>query len=589
MSDLSRRDIIKQGLGAFLAPKSAIKAVNSALKTIPNNSKVDLKRYGIDLASLMGAVLDGDENENFEIGADRSITLSNGREIPAETVAAIIKDGLKGLSLEELIEYMTSYMGSADYDDEFGVFSDIVKQAVDKVGFRTFIRAVIAADNYGVNSTPSIENSKLEKLQDLVVNITRFDVLPGSDNIIFGGGGSYTDQLDDLVNLLRKQGVIKPVEAAKMLRNQKADIDRLDAAQREWQTKQSHDTQQSEPDWYNDNWRDPFYKSKERFHEHHIKRLKFFTEAYSSLYKSVIKEQIQLQPYTDQDNDNYHAYNDIASKLINVEDELLRKIKNNLGKLIQYRDIYEYVSGFINEIDEDINYKQISNAIDGLLKQLGDKSVLYTSFVEAWQVPEKLKPSLRLIFRTIRAKANQHIVNLNLPSHRSLSIQEALNPQQVIDRAGFVKSDGDKNIWYMHSLARLNNMLQVIDYIFKNVYYYYYLMIESYNHMLKSLKLKKDSKIFKTSNFIEEVSKSIRDVIASYWPGPTQGGWHRVRLYGLILAFPERLRSHLKDNYDDFIEIFTEQLIHSGFGNAELIAKAIINNNINIIPEGWPL
>lgn len=320
-----------------------------------------------------------------------------------------------------------------------------------------------------------------------------------------------------------------------------------------------------------------------------IKRIKFFTEAYSSLYRSVIKEQIQLQPYTAEDNDNYQTYNDIASKLINVEEELLTKIKNNLGRLKQYTDIYSNVSDFINEIDENIKYKQLSTYINKSLMQLGDKKVLYGNFVRTWQVPEKLKPSLRLIFRTIRSKAKEHINNLNLPSHRSIDIQEALNPQQVIDRAGYFKSYGDKNIWYMHSLARLNNMLQVIDYIFKNVYYYYYLMIESYNHMLESLKFKKDSKKFKTSNFVEEVSKSIRDVIASDWPGYTQGGYHRVRLYGLILAFPEKLRSHLKDNYDDFINEFEENLALSGYDEAERIAIAIINNDISIIPEGWPL
>lgn len=287
MPDFSRRDVLKQGLGALLSPKAAVKAVNTAMKSIPNVSKIDLKRYGIDLAGLMSAVIDGDSDGDFETNEDRSITLENGKTIPGEAVAAIIKDGLKDLPLEDLIEHITSYMSSAEYDSEYGVFSDIVQQTVDRVGLKTFVRAVIAADGYGQSGIPSIEDSGFERLQDLLINITKGELFPGSHSFIFHGGSSYADQVHDMVDVLRKQGFLKPVEAAKILRNHQAKFERTAEWEKEMKVRQDQDSydknlKQSDPDWYYDS-PDPFYHTKERFHEHKIQTSRYFTESYRRL------------------------------------------------------------------------------------------------------------------------------------------------------------------------------------------------------------------------------------------------------------------------------------------------------------------
>ena len=105
MPDFSRRDIIKQGIGAFLTPRDAIRAVNTVMQSLPRTSRIDLKKYGIDTLSLINAVIDGEEYDTFETNEDRSITLSNGKTIPGDKVAAIIKDGLKELSIE--VEVLT--------------------------------------------------------------------------------------------------------------------------------------------------------------------------------------------------------------------------------------------------------------------------------------------------------------------------------------------------------------------------------------------------------------------------------------------------------------------------------------------------
>lgn len=317
MPDFSRRDIIKQGIGAFLTPRDAIRAVNTVMQSLPRTSRIDLKKYGIDTLSLLNAVIDGEEYDTFETNEDRSITLSNGKTIPGDKVAAIIKDGLKELSIEDFIEYMTSYfMGTAEYDEEYGVFSDIVIQIVDRVGLRTFVRAVIAADD-AEEAGPSIEHTRFEKLQDLLVNFTKGELFPESNTIIFSGGGSYTDNINDIVALLKKQGFLKPVEAAKILRYHKDFMDQT----KEWEqaTQASYkqhmldrDVKQSDPDWYH-NSSDPYIKTKERFHE---SRIHCFTSSYKRfLFESAGDVSIR---YYDGERDALRICQQIASEEIYV-------------------------------------------------------------------------------------------------------------------------------------------------------------------------------------------------------------------------------------------------------------------------------
>lgn len=284
MAGFNRRDVMKQGLAAFLSPKQAIGAVNSAIASIPKVGRLSLEKLGVDIYEFLSVVLDGEEAGGMLAGEDYSVVLDNGKEIPADKVAALIKNSLAGVDLGELIELSSAYMSSADYDGEFGVFSGVIDAAIDRVGLKNFVRAVIAYDGDRHNGVPSIDDSRLEVLQDVLNTVTNSKHL----SVLWRDMPHPDMDFEGAIGYLKSNGFIKPVEAAKMLRSHGEAKARFDERVRNHESQMvSRDKgpEQSDPDWYHDS-PDPFSKTKERFYESRIRRVHCFTEGYRSLVEA---------------------------------------------------------------------------------------------------------------------------------------------------------------------------------------------------------------------------------------------------------------------------------------------------------------
>jgi hypothetical protein len=149
---------------------------------------------------------------------------------------------------------------------------------------KNFVRAVIAYDGDRHNGVPSIDDSRLEVLQDVLNTVTNSKHLS-----VLWRDMPYPDMdFEGAVGYLKSNGFIKPVEAAKMLRSHGEAKARFDERVRNHESQMvSRDKgpEQSDPDWYHDS-PDPFVKTKERFHESRIRKIHCFTEGYRSLVEA---------------------------------------------------------------------------------------------------------------------------------------------------------------------------------------------------------------------------------------------------------------------------------------------------------------